>query len=147
MKLPGIYFWSFMSPSVSLLNHGSLTLLRFPSLCSSLHRGEEREQSDWELNCGPPVSAQGPACPMSLSEFLFFTVIPSLSTLQAFQFSLRYVLLLPSLRILLNCYFSASPPPPQCHLLLAFIRFSNVFKFENNIPRVTKKYITVKRVH
>jgi len=81
---------------------------------------------------------------MTLSEFLFLTVTPPLSTLQAFQFGVRYVLLLPSLRILQNYYFFSTP---QCHLLLAFIRFSNVFKFENNIPRVTKKYITSNRVH
>ena len=144
MKLPGIDFRSFVFPSVSLLDHDSLTLLHSPSLCCSLRREEEREQSDWELNWGPPVFAQDPDCPMALSEFLFLTVTLPLSTLQAFQFSVSYVHLLTSLRILLNYYF---PPTLQCHVLLTFIRFSNVFKFENNIARVTKKNITLNRVH
>jgi hypothetical protein len=89
MKLLGIYFRSCVSPSVSLLNHGSLVLLQSPSLCFSLLIGEEREQSDWELNCCPPVFAQDPDCPMTHLEFLFLAVTPPLSTQQAFQFSVR----------------------------------------------------------
>lgn len=137
MKVQGIYFQSCMSLSVSLLNHGSFTLLHSPSLCRPLRRGEEREQSDWELNCGSPVFAQEPDFPMIHLEFIFLAVTSPLSTLQAFQFSLRFVLLLPSLRIPLNYFFPPPPLPSQCHLLLAFIRISNVFKFMNKIPRVT----------
>ena len=69
-----------MSPSVSLLNHGSLIFLRSPSLRCFRRRGEEREQSDLELNCGHPVFAQDPDCPMTLLEFLFLAVTPPLST-------------------------------------------------------------------
>jgi hypothetical protein len=112
VKVPGIYFRSFMSPSVSLLTHGSFILLHSLSLCYPHSRGEQRGQSAWELNCGPPVCTQVPYCPMTHLEFLFLAVSSPLFTLQAFQFSVRYVLLLSSLRIPLNYYIFSTPPTP-----------------------------------
>jgi hypothetical protein len=41
------------------------------------------------LNCGPSIFAQVPGCPMIHLEFLFLAVNPPLSTMQAFQFSVR----------------------------------------------------------
>jgi len=54
---------------------------------------------------------------MTLSEFIFLTVTPPLSTLQAFQFGVRYVLLLPSLRILLKYFFSPPSSPSVLYTL------------------------------